>query len=249
MKTIVIISALLVHSLAFADAEHNAASVLINKHDIASNTAKINLGKIRNSKNKDKFLSHLPPISHHSERPKSLMLRHCSSSGAFQWGPCSVYELKGTGPAGGMVFKISEDGKHGLEAGEILSAHEWGCKGTNVVGAIHLGIGSGETDTDAILGAGCVSENGSPIAAKVASDYNLGGYTDWYLPSRDELFLAYQVLYYARTKDATKFWSSSEVGKNKAWGVLVDLKDNEDSGSKKSEMKPNFYFVVPIRSF
>ena len=54
------------------------------------------------------------------------------------------------------------------------------------------------------------------IAARVADDYSLNGYDDWFLPSKDEL----DELYLNRLVVggfAGAYWSSSEVDGNFAW--------------------------------
>jgi hypothetical protein len=62
----------------------------------------------------------------------------------------------------------------------------WGCDGTAVgVGAQSSSNGSG--NTTAIIGA--CSTTG--IAAKICSDLDYGGYTDWYLPAREQLYAMY----------------------------------------------------------
>jgi hypothetical protein len=57
----------------------------------------------------------------------------------------------------------------------------WGCSGTNITTS--TGIFTGQANTNAIL-AGCVTR---PIFASIADSYSSSGYTDWYLPSQDEL--------------------------------------------------------------
>ena len=61
--------------------------------------------------------------------------------------------------------------------------HDWGCHGTEIDGADGTAIGTGYQNTLDIV-AGC---SDTPIAASEALAYEGGGYSDWYLPSFDEL--------------------------------------------------------------
>ena len=125
--------------------------------------------------------------------------------------PPNVYTIGDTGPAGGKVFYLSDaTGLHGLEAAPVdqVKYIQWGCYGT-VVGT-GTAVGTGKANTAAII-AKC----GAGTAAQVAASYSLNGFTDWYLPSKDELNLLY------RQKDVawiTLYWSSSEADNNRiAW--------------------------------
>jgi hypothetical protein len=71
----------------------------------------------------------------------------------------------------------------------------------------------------------------------------LNGYNDWFLPSKDELYLMYQ-----RQEDIGAFaintyWSSSEQGATFAWYKFFD--DNNQSYSSKTWG----YYVRAIRAF
>ena len=91
---------------------------------------------------------------------------------------------------GGVVFWL--DGNNG---GLIVSPFdqnnaEWGCSsgvpnggGTLLAGANGSEIGTGKQNTIDIL-SGCSSPN---IAAELCANLSLGGYNDWFLPSKDEL--------------------------------------------------------------
>jgi hypothetical protein len=93
------------------------------------------------------------------------------------------------GPAGGIVFYITDNtGLHGLEAAPVdLSDARWGCMGTSILGAEGIAVGTGAANTAAIV-TGCADVG---TAAKVATAYILNGYSDWYLPSKNELNLLF----------------------------------------------------------
>jgi len=62
-----------------------------------------------------------------------------------------------------------------------------GCYAMSIPGASAVGLGSGKSNTEAIVSA-CPESN---IAAKIADDLVLNGKSDWFLPSRDELNAMY----------------------------------------------------------
>ena len=93
---------------------------------------------------------------------------------------------------GGKIAYILQAGEIGYDAnvqhGLIAAPSdqgtaEWGCYGTEISGADGTAIGTGAQNTIDIMN-GC-SEVG--IAARLCGDLVLGGYSDWYLPSLDEL--------------------------------------------------------------
>ena len=56
----------------------------------------------------------------------------------------------------------------------------WGCPGGELPGAEGTVVGTGEQNTEDILD-GCIT---SHIAARVASNYSLNGFSEWFLPQR-----------------------------------------------------------------
>jgi parallel beta-helix repeat protein len=129
-----------------------------------------------------------------------------------------------TGPAGGLIFydkgEVS-DGWRYLEAA-LSDQHyigdytvEWGCLGTLILGADGTAVGTGEQNTIDIEN-GCATAG---TAADICANLSLGGYSDWFLPSKDELNLMYTNLKVAGVGDfeSTWYWSSSEINENYAW--------------------------------
>jgi hypothetical protein len=126
----------------------------------------------------------------------------------------NVYAIGDTGPAGGIVFYVTDGGAHGLEAApEVLGAAEWGCQGDSILGADGTAIGTGAQNTADIL-AGC----GTPgIAAYRADIYTLNGYSDWFLPAKDELNELFNNKAVVGGFAFDEYWSSSEIDANAAW--------------------------------
>ena len=99
------------------------------------------------------------------------------------------------GPGGGIVFFNKGNSTGGWQYLETASSDqstnsEWGCFGTSIPGT-QLTVGSGEANTSLIV-TGC---NEASFAAKICDDLTLGGQTDWFLPSVDELNLMYKNLH------------------------------------------------------
>ena len=86
---------------------------------------------------------------------------------------------------GGIIAYIDSTGQHGLIAAtaDQSSGIQWYNGDYIVTGATGTAIGTGLTNTNAIIAA----QGSGSYAASIARDYNGGGYTDWFLPSKDEL--------------------------------------------------------------
>jgi hypothetical protein len=148
----------------------------------------------------------------------------------------------GSSYAGGIVFDLDSSGMHGLVcAPSDQGAYEWGCYGTDIPN-ISTAVGTGATNTASIV-AGCSTR---PIAASVCADLVLNGYSDWYLPSRDELQLMYNRL---RTQGLGGFanawyWSSSQNSPFNAW-----VMNFHDGNVYHYNNKNNYYQVRAVRAF
>ena len=148
-------------------------------------------------------------------------------------------KVVGDAHADGIIFYLADtptdlngDGKPDLGLVAATADPEsapWGCNG-NISGADGTGVGTGRQNTDDIL-AGC---NDSPIAASLARAHNGGGYTDWFLPSKDELNLMYENLHKEGLGGfaSVYYWSSTEFGFNDAW--LQSFSNGGQSGYPKS---------------
>jgi uncharacterized repeat protein (TIGR02543 family) len=112
-------------------------------------------------------------------------------------------------------------------------------------------IGSGSINTDRII-----TQNGydNTYAAGLARSYRGGGYSDWYLPSKDELNLLYingstiGGFNGIHTYAGGTYWSSSESGNASAWAQ--NFTDGYQGGNtnNKNDVQRN-YLVRAIRSF
>jgi hypothetical protein len=126
---------------------------------------------------------------------------------------------------GGVIGYILQPGNPGYVEGEqhgliVANANQstnapWGCSGT-LIGGTSSGLGSGQANTTAILSA-CSTAG---TAAKVCDDYlvTVGSitYSDWYLPSYDELAILYANKVAIGGFANAYYWSSSESSDNTA---------------------------------
>jgi hypothetical protein len=181
------------------------------------------------------------------------------TNGQPSWQPPVVvyYNVGDTGPAGGFVFYVTDGGLHGLEAAPVdQTSSAWGCYEDDVSGAVGTDIGTGAQNTDAIVSSVC--DDGSP-AALAATGYELNGYTDWFLPSRNELNLMYENLADSDGDGSNSgpadlnnvggfasdyYWSSSQYGSETAWYIHFDYGDSDDDSDKDGDER-----VRAVRSF
>lgn len=116
---------------------------------------------------------------------------------------------------GGTVFYIFQQGDPGYVEGEthgLICAND--IQGDNVEWSPNLNsssatateLGSGSSNTNAIIS---FYGNSGSYAAKLCKDYRGGGYSDWFLPSNDELVLLYNAREHINYNDS-RYWSSSE---------------------------------------
>jgi hypothetical protein len=158
-----------------------------------------------------------------------------------QWTP---YVLHDIGPAGGYIFYIKSiysktdftivkavnpniprlppitppsGSWRYLEAApsDQSTGAPWGCFGVYISGADGTWMGDGKQNTIDIE-AGCATAG---TAADICANFSLGGYSDWFLPSKDELDEMYTSLYLGGVGGFVDgyYWSSSEGGDGYAW--------------------------------
>jgi hypothetical protein len=141
---------------------------------------------------------------------------------------------------GGIVFYIDDTEQHGLIAApsDHWDDAQWGCSGTTIVGT-STAIGSGQANTTAIVN-GC---NTARIAARICNDLVLNGYSDWFLPSNDELNQLYLQKSVVGGFFNYYYWSSSEYNAGNAWGQ--DFSNSIQNPASKT----NAYYVRAVRAF
>jgi len=141
---------------------------------------------------------------------------------------------------GGIIFYLDSTGKHGLVCADKDQStgskwHHGAFTNTKTFDSI---VGSGKDNTAKII----VSQGTKPYAAQLCYDLSLGGFSDWYLPSKKELSLMFTNIgrgAKAPNKDVGNFaedfyWSSTELDLNFAWAqyflignIFTDLKNHD----------------------
>ena len=137
--------------------------------------------------------------------------------------------------------------QHGLVAAtaDQSTGIQWYNGSNTTTGASGTSIGTGLANTNAII-----SNQGSPAtsyAAGLARAHNGGGYTDWFLPSKDEL----NKLYINRVAIGgfanSFYWSSSEFDINSA--RAQNLGNSFQSGLQGGNAKGTGNYVRAVRAF
>ncbi|MDC0204400.1 DUF1566 domain-containing protein [Flavobacteriales bacterium] len=165
------------------------------------------------------------------------------SSGNYIVLPAAPLEIGDT-YQGGVIFYLDGIGGGLMAALSDQPNAEWGCQGVAISGADGFGIGTGSQNTIDILN-GCSTPG---IAAYICDTLTLGGHTDWFLPSKEELELMYinlhsQALGIGNFSD-DYYWSSTEDDPIEAWGLYF-----LDGTWNQNVSKNNTYRVRAIRVF
>jgi len=122
---------------------------------------------------------------------------------------------------GGIIFYLDGNGGGLIAApSDQSSAAFWGCS-EQFIGGTSSAVGTGAANTTAIV-SGCSQ---TVIAAKICANYTDGTYTDWFLPSKDELNLMYDNIGQGNALGLgnvgnfsnSYYWSSTESGSSVAW--------------------------------
>ncbi|MDP1728198.1 MAG: DUF1566 domain-containing protein [Bacteroidota bacterium] len=130
---------------------------------------------------------------------------------------------------------------HGLIAspGNLSTGVRWHNTTYIIIGDTATALGAGMANTNAIVN----SQGAGSYAAKLCYDFVSGGYSDWYLPSKNEL----NKLYLNKTAiggfSAFNYWSSSESDVNNAKYQIFS------NGSQLKYDKNIPLYVRAVRSF
>ena len=150
---------------------------------------------------------------------------------------------------GGIVFYLDGTGGGLIVTPTDLAELEWGCYGIEISGANGTSIGTGYQNTTDIESECTTSGTASDICANLT----LGGYSDWFLPSKDELQMMYENLQSQSVSNGNflngmfvpgYYWSSSQFSNNDAYGI-----DFAIGFVNQSMWKSDSLLVRAIRAF
>ena len=169
-------------------------------------------------------------------------------SGVPTWMPTTILTV-GTSYGGGVIAYLLQSGDIGydpsVQHGLIAATRDqstgvlWHNGTYTITYATGTVIGTGLSNTMAII----ANQGAGSYAATVARSYTSGGFTDWYLPSKDEL----NKLYINKTAIggflSATYWSSSENISINAWA------QNFGSGALSNYSVYSTSYVRAVRAF
>lgn len=161
----------------------------------------------------------------------------------------SGYSIGDPGPSGvGVVFYISDDGKHGLEAApedqNNGNAFYWSnVDGVNDEVGTSRDIGSGFANSEAVIN----QDGHNNSAALICRNYRKDEEGDWYLPSYGELEELYKNKDIVGNLTKEEYYSSSEDHVGGYVGYITFT--GQYSGSGYFCSKGSSHYIRAIRSF
>lgn len=156
---------------------------------------------------------------------------------------------------GGIVFQLWKD-NNGIEHGLIVAkrdqsvSQDWSNVVNVLIGTNAQSTWDGEGNTAAII----AQSGHSNSAAKLCDDYTVAGFSDWYLPSIDELKTLYQNRFHVNRASAyvlgltqlgnDTYLSSTESSFSMVWALNLGYGQPENNRTKSEKL-----YVRSIRSF
>ena len=155
---------------------------------------------------------------------------------------------------GGIIFYLDGNGGGLISAPSDQGVAQWGCYEINIIGADGIAIGTGAQNTIDIE-EGCTTP---ATAADICANLTLGGYSDWFLPSKDELNemflnigqgnLVLSNIGNFGSYDGSTYISSTESNELQAWMQRFGMSDGV-YGIQDVKSKDQYQLVRAIRAF
>jgi hypothetical protein len=143
----------------------------------------------------------------------------------------AAYQIGDIGPAGGWVFYVDAEGRHGLEAAPTEQNPDIDIRWDNGVAGVDTeangdGLGAGEMNTMLVIAS--QGTDSATYAAGICANLVITSagvdYGDWYLPSKYELNLMHSEIGPGAPSPGNVggfaesfYWSSSEIDADTAW--------------------------------
>ena len=194
----------------------------------------------------------------------------CEASNFNQWanvddGTCSYINI-GSNMYGGIVFYYDSimnigfvaansdlDGVYSFQCTELDANNLFQCADYVENDTLELlsGLGTGYQNTTEIISVSCSDENVNISASEATINFEYMGFTDWFLPSKDELNLMYNSIGNGSSignvggflLGNNPYWSSTSANQNDSWGIWFS------DGVFNPLDNSNNYRVRPIRAF
>ena len=158
------------------------------------------------------------------------------------------YAVGDAGPAGGIIISdyMSNSNYTYLEAAKVnLGPVAWGLGSSIITNSSWSNSGYSKENTDIII-ARLKASGESGKAAQVCVDYRGGGYSDWYLPTNNDMNLMYNNISKLSALNilGVKYWTST-------WDTSSTNSRVYDMGTNQSSQvaRTGAYYVKPVRRF
>jgi len=160
----------------------------------------------------------------------------------------TLYSIGDIGPAKGLIFYdkgVFSNGWRYLEAAPLETEFkvQWGGYKQDISGTSPM-VGRGKQNTEIIIER-LILLGDLGKAAQLCANLKFEGFSDWFLPSKEELVLMQKILKRNNLGDFSNnmYWSSTQFSKDQAY--YINFRSGKDDMSHKDQVRS----VRAIRAF